>query len=365
MAQHDGSLNGIVLSIKQIGESMRSSHPTRVALAGLGQFGSLHARILSQLASVDLVAVCDPRPESRTWATDTLGVPSAVATFDELLATPDLDALFVVTPEDLHTEHVLAALALGIPIFMEKPLSTAAASAREIVAAVGAAGTFLQIGFVVRFDAQHAMLRSRIANGELGPIVTFRAKRNCSQSWRQTYGDRAHTVYETIIHDIDLLLWFTESRCRTVYAVQRSVDGMTYPDALMAILELENGTIATLETSWFVPAHAPQNVIAGSWTGTIDAEFEIVGRDASARYRLLDSGMSIATADRILHPEVGLWPDVYGSIGGALRLEDEHFISCVRAGTPSTIASLDDALHGLEIAEAIVTSAESGRQLSL
>lgn len=344
---------------------MRSSDPTRVALAGLGQFGSLHARILSRLTSVDLVAVCDSRAESRTWATETLGIPSAVATFEELLATPNLEALFIVTPEDLHTEHVLAALGLGIPIFMEKPLSTSAASAQEIVTAVREAGTFLQIGFVVRFDAQHAMLRGRIVDGELGPIVTFRAKRNCSRSWRQVYGDRAHTVYETIIHDIDLLLWFTQSRCRSVFAVQRSVDGMRYPDALMAIVELENRTIATLETSWFVPTHAPQNVIAGSWTGTIDAEFEIVGTEASARYRLLDSGMSIATTDRLLHPEVALWPDVYGLIGGALRLEDEHFIACVRAGEPSTIASLDDALHGLEIAAAIVTSAESGRQVLL
>jgi predicted dehydrogenase len=341
-----------------IGDAMRSLDKTRVALAGLGQFGSLHARILSQLASVDLVAVCDPRPESRSWAIETLGVASAVASYDELLATADLDALFIVTPEDLHTEHVLQAAKLGIPIFMEKPLSTTAASADQVVDAVRQTGAFLQIGFVVRFDAQHAMLRTRIANGDLGSIVSFRAKRNCSRSWRHVYGDRAHTVYETIIHDIDLLLWFTQSRCRTVYALQRTIDGMTYPDALMAILQLEDGTIATLETSWFIPALAPRNVIAGSWTGTIDAE-------QSARYRLLDSGMSIATADSTVHPEVGLWPEVYGTVGGALRLEDEHFISCVRAGAPSNIASLDDALHGLEIAEAIVTSAETGREVSL
>jgi predicted dehydrogenase len=288
-----------------------------------------------------------------------------VATFEELLATPDLDALFIVTPEHLHTEHVLMAAPLGVPIFMEKPLSTTAADAHQIVDTVRQSGAFLQIGFVVRFDAQHAMLRTRIADGALGSIVSFRAKRNCSRSWRDVYGNRAHTVYETIIHDIDLLLWFTQSRCRKAYAVQRNIDGMTYPDALMATLQLENGTIATLETSWFVPAHAPQNVIAGSWTGTIDAEFEIVGTEQSARDRLLDSGMSIATADQIVHPEVGLWPEVYGSVGGALRLEDEHFISCVRAGGPSTIASLDDALHGLEIAEAIVTSAETGREISL
>ena len=344
---------------------MSSSAKTRVALAGLGQFGSLHARILSQLDSVDLVAVCDPRADSRAWATDTLNVPRAMPTFDELVEVPDLDALFIVTPENLHTEHVLQALSLRIPIFMEKPISTSVEDARKVVSAARDAGTFLQIGFVIRFDAQHAMLRNRLASGEMGSVVTFRAKRNCPRAWRPLYGDRAHIVYETTIHDIDLVLWFTGSRCQKVYAVQRNIDGMAFPDALMATLQLENGTIATLETSWFVPSHAPQNIIAGSWTGTIDAEFEMVCTEQTARYRLLDSGMTIATAENVLHPEVGLWPEVYGSIGGALRLEDEHFIDSVRSGRSSSIASLDDALHGMEVAEAIVTSAETGREVSL
>ena len=344
---------------------MAVSRNVRVGLAGLGNFGRLHARILSQLGSVELAAVCDPSPEARSWATDTLGASTALADFDELLHVPDLDALFIVTPEHLHTGHVLNALSLGIPIFMEKPLSTNAADARRVVAAAREAGTFLQIGFVVRFDAQHAMLRSRVAAGELGSIVFFRAKRNCSRSWFPTYGDRAHTVYESIIHDIDLALWFTQSRCTKVYAVQRNISGLTYPDALAATLQFENGSVVMLDTSWFVPDHAPQNVIAGDWTGTIDAEFELIGTEQTARYRLLDSGMSIATADQIIHPEVGLWPEVYGSIGGALRLEDEHFISCVRSSQPSTIASLDDALHGLEIAEAIVRSAESETEVTL
>jgi predicted dehydrogenase len=218
---------------------------------------------------------------------------------------------------------------------------------------------------VVRFDAQHAILRGRVAAGDLGSIVLFRAKRNCSRSWFPTYGDRAHTVYESIIHDIDLALWFTQSRCTKVYAVQRNISGHTYPDALAAMLQLGNGSVVMLDTSWFVPDHAPQNVIAGDWTGTIDAEFELIGTEQTARFRLLDSGMSIATAEQVIHPEVGLWPEVYGSIGGALRLEDEHFVDCVRSGKPSTIASLDDALHGLEIAEAIVRSAETGTEITL
>jgi predicted dehydrogenase len=311
------------------------------------------------------VAVCDPSSEARAWAQTELQVPQAFETFEDLLAVPDLDAVFIVTPEELHAEQALAAIARGLPTFMEKPLSTSASDAARVVESAAAAGVFVQIGFVLRFDALHAMLRSRIADGQLGELVTIRAKRNCSRAWFPIYGDRAHTVYETIIHDIDLVLWFTGSRVERVYALDRNISGRRHPDALVATLQLENGTMATLETSWFVPAGGPQNVLAGDWAGTIDAELEIIGTEQTARYRLLDSGLSIAAGDFVHHPEVGLWPEVYGSIGGALRLEDEHFISCVREGRSSSIASISDALHGLQVADAIVRSAAERTEIRL
>ena len=294
-----------------------------------------------------------------------LGVETTYESIESLLATPGLDALFIVSPEDFHTEHAIQALALGVPVFMEKPLSTTALDARTVVETSRATGAYLQIGFVLRFDAQHAIVRKQVSSPGFGEIVTFRSKRNCSRDWFPTYGDRAHTVFETIIHDIDLALWFTGSRCKTVYAVQRNISGLRYPDALMANLTLDSATLVALDTSWFVPANAPQNILAGDWTGTIDAEFEVVGINQSVRYRLLESGLSIATQDALLSPEVGLWPEVYGSIGGALRLEDEHFIDCVRTGQQSPIASLEQAMHGLEIAEAIVQSASTGKIVEL
>lgn len=336
---------------------MSSRERTRVALAGLGRFGALHGRILKRLGDVELVAACDPDAAARRWATEDLGIPLVVEGYDQLLALPALDAIFIITPEDLHTDHALAAIERGLPLFMEKPLSTSAIEAATVVGRARAANVYLQVGFVLRFDAQHAMLRSRVAEGQLGEIVTIRSKRNCSRDWFAGYGERAHTAFETMIHDIDLVLWFTGSRVRRVYALDRNISGLRYPDALVATLQLDNGAMALLETSWFVPAGGPQNVLAGDWTGTIDAELEIVGTEGSARYQLLDSGLTIASSHAVHHPEVGLWPEVYGSIGGALRLEDEHFIHCVRSGQPSPIASLDEALHGLQVAEAIVQSA--------
>ena len=337
----------------------------RVAIAGLGRFGTLHAGVLGSMAGTRLVAVCDPDPARRDAVGDALGVADRHAEFDALLEAGGYDALFLVTPEQFHAAQAKAALAKGLPLFLEKPLATTADEGAEIVAAARAAGVPLQLGFVLRFDAQHALIREEIASGRMGDLVSLRVKRNCSQAWFADYGERVHTVYETSIHDIDLLLWLVGAPCVSVYAVERNVSGLPFPDACFALLRFANGAVAMLETSWFVPEGAPANVVTPTWRGTIDAELEIVGTRASARTRLLDTGPALWQPEGVLVPETGLWPQIGGRVGGALREEDAHFVETVRSGRPSTVASADDAVSGLRIAEAIIASAAAGVPVAL
>ncbi len=337
----------------------------RVGLAGLGRFGKLHAAALGAMPGARLAAICDPNPDALATVGDRYDVPGRFASFDAMLGAGGLDAVFIVTPEPLHAGQARQAIAHGLPVFLEKPLAFSAAEGAEIVAAAELAGVPLQLGFVLRFDTQHAIVRDEIAAGRLGPLVSLRVKRNCSRAWFPDYGDRVHPVYETSIHDIDLLLWYVGAPCVRVQAVERRVSGLRYPDGCWALLEFANGAVAMLETSWFVPDGAPANVLTPDWRGTIDAELEVVGQRGSARIRLLDGGVALWRPDYTAVPEIGLWPEAHGQIGGALRAEDEHFLACVRNGQSSTIASAADALEGLRIAEAIVEAATSGQPVDL
>lgn len=337
----------------------------RVGIAGLGRFGKLHAGVLSRFPQVRIAAVCDPVEQEVNAAVARFAGAKGFTDFDEMLAEPELDCLFIITPEHLHGEQARKAIARGLPTFLEKPLATTAAEGEEIARLAKDAGIALQIGFVLRFEAQHALLKQEIVSGRFGDLVTLRLKRNCSRSWMDVYGDRAHSVHETIIHDIDLAVWFTGSRCAKVYAVQRFISGHKFPDACMALLQFESGAICSLETSWLVPDRGPANVLTETWHGTIDAELEAIGTRQSARLRLLESGLQIWTDEITKHPESALWPEVYGQVAGALREEDAHFIDCVSSGRPSSVASVDDAVEGLRIAEAIIQSAESGREVTL
>jgi predicted dehydrogenase len=337
----------------------------RVGLVGLGRFGKLHASVLSRAPGVELVGICDPKPAELRAVGDHYGVAGRYAAFDDLLAEEALDAVFIVSPEPLHAEQAIAALERGLPVFLEKPLALTYDEGTRVVAAAGAAGVPLQLGFLLRFEVQHALLKQEIAAGRFGDLISLRVKRNVSRAWFPDYGDRAHPVYETLIHDIDLALWFAASACTSVYAIERNVSGLTYPDACFALARFESGATAILETSWFVPAGAPANVLTPTWHGTIDAELEVVGTERSARIRLLDSGLAIWQPDLTAVPDSGMWPELNGQIAGALREEDLHFLQRVRTGQASAIASVEDALAGIRLAEAIVASAASGTEVDL
>ena len=337
----------------------------RVGLAGLGRFGKLHAAALGSLDGVDIVAVCDPRAEEVAAMRARYPAAAGFAALEAMLDGAALDAVFIVTPEPLHAAQALAALEQGIPVFVEKPLGTTAAEGARVAQAAAAAGLPLQVGLVLRFETQHGLLKSRIARGDMGTIVSLRAKRNVSRAWFPSYGDRAHSVYETSIHDIDLLLWYASSPVVRVRAVERNLSGLRYPDGCWALLEFASGAVGLLESSWLIPDGAPANVLTPDWRGTIDAEIEVVGDRETGRIRLLDAPLSIWSGEFTALPESGLWPEVGGAIGGALREEDAHFISRVRSGAPESIASVADAVAGLRIAEALVAAAGSGDSVTI
>jgi predicted dehydrogenase len=339
--------------------------PLRIGLAGLGHFGRQHAAVLGDLAGVELAALCDPDPEALRPLLERHTGARGYSSFEALIADPALDAIVIVTPEPLHLEHGLAALASGRPVFLEKPMAASVAEAEQLQQAALAAGVPLQIGLVLRYETSHALLRQEIVSGRFGDLVSIRVKRNCSRPWAAHHLDRVPTVHETLIHDLDLMLWLGGSPAKQVMAMERQPAAHAHSEAVTALIRFRSGTLGLAESSWFVPAQAPVNVAAGAWHGTIDAELEVVGTLRTARLRLLDSPLQIWSDQHCEAVETGLWPLLHGTIRGALRDQLADFAACVREGRPSRIASLEDAVEGLRIAEAIVGSAATGQPVLL
>lgn len=336
----------------------------RVGLIGLGRFGRLHAEVLASLPEVELAAICDIRPEALAEVGDALGVPTRSSDYETLLAgAAALDAVLIATSDPSHAPIVKLALERGLHVFVEKPLAVSYHDAFTLARTAREAGRHLQVGFVLRYEPRHAYLKEQIQAGRLGHLATLHLKRHVPQAWFHTYGQTVHPMLESTIHDIDLCVWYIGTPCRRVYAVDRSFLGLDGPDTSLAMLEFEGGTVALVDASWLLPAGAPPTTL--ELGGTIDAALEIIGTEATARLDFLNPSLSVWTSEATAYPELSLWPRLMGSVRGALREEVTDFIHSVQTGQASSIASVDEAVAGLAIVEAIQLSARQQRPVQL
>lgn len=129
----------------------------RVGVVGAGMISQVeHIPNLLRLGELfELVGVADPSRISRQFVTDTHGIAN-FETIDQLFDQP-LDAVVIGSPDPLHHEQVLAALAVGLHVFCEKPLCYSLAEIAEIIAARDAARKIVQVGYMKRFDPSYRL----------------------------------------------------------------------------------------------------------------------------------------------------------------------------------------------------------------
>lgn len=178
----------------------------RIGLIGVGAIGYEHARRLTAAVSgAIVVAVTDIDAGRAGRVADAVGARIA-GTGSELIASSDVDAVLVASWGPTHAEHVLAAIAAGKPVFVEKPLATTAADCLRIVAAETAYGSRLvQVGFMRRFDTGYRELKQLLDTGALGaPLMVHCVHRNATANELYTSDMAAR---DTAVHEIDALRW--------------------------------------------------------------------------------------------------------------------------------------------------------------
>ncbi len=128
-----------------------------------------------RIDGVDVVAVAARTLERARAAADEWGVERAFGSYEELVESPDVDAIYIATPAALHLRWTLAALAAGKPVLCEKPIAANADEAREMVAAAEAAGLVLMEAFHWRYHPHVGQMRSILDSGRLGTIERVEA----------------------------------------------------------------------------------------------------------------------------------------------------------------------------------------------
>ncbi|MGD9511028.1 MAG: Gfo/Idh/MocA family protein [Geminicoccaceae bacterium] len=302
----------------------------KLMVAGTGLFGKEHLARLTAIGGIRLAA-----SDTRTAALGEVAQRFSLVDRDsDAFALVDRfrpDGIVVATPVEAHVPLGLHALALGIPVLIEKPIASDAAGARRLAEAAAAGSAFLQPGHILRFCAAHRLLADLVGSGAIGDLLFLASRRFRDDSHARHYPD-IDPVLMTLIHDIDLALWMGGAPAVSVAATRRPQGTARSITSVQA--EGANGVIWHLATAWLHPS-----------TNTPADRVEVLGTEGSATL-FVGSHIELRAREsrRIAVP----------AEDDPLRTELECFLAGVRAGASRAPVRPEDAVDGLEAAGMIL-----------
>jgi predicted dehydrogenase len=311
----------------------------RIAVAGAGLFGREHIRRLAAMEGVELAGLAEPNEEGRARVAAAHGIGLAVADVGELLDRAKPDGLVIATPGPTHLPIARLALARGIPVLLEKPVGMKVAEADELIAAEKASRGFVLPGHVLRFSAQYREALAIVRSGEIGDMVSVSTRRHRDDSHARRYPD-VDPVLMTMIHDIDVAVWFTGAGIGSVLALRQPAG--SFRSETMATGAGEQSVAWHLTSAWTFPTTEtpPDRLEVIGTRGSVELEFGQRIRVFGATPRVVD--LKSAPPD------------------DELRTELATFADGIRAGAHPGGATLEEARLGLAAADAIIRSVASG-----
>ncbi len=220
----------------------------KLGIIGAGRLGSFHADKAAANESVELVCVMDTSEAARNAMAEKHGI-RACAAVEELL--PMVDAVVIAAPTVLHYELGMPCLRQGKHVLMEKPMCASWEEAQNLVEAAERSHAVLMVGHTEEFNPAWVAAQDSLRDVRQGQPALIRAERTSGYTFRST---DVGTVFDMMIHDIDLVLSVVPSRVYSVDAIGFNVIGGPHEDSASVCVRFENGTIAYLYASRVAPA---------------------------------------------------------------------------------------------------------------
>jgi predicted dehydrogenase len=187
-----------------------ASEPLRAAVVGIGHLGRHHARILSAMEGVSLVAVVDTVHQKAEDTAATTGARS-FTDYREVLNDVEVEAVVVAVPTEVHAEIALPFLERGIAVLVEKPMSRSLADAGAMIDAARYGNAILAVGHTERFNP---------AVAAVGPLVT--SPRFIEVHRLSAFPERSldiDVVFDLMIHDLDIIISMVGAEVTSIEAV--------------------------------------------------------------------------------------------------------------------------------------------------
>jgi len=145
---------------------MSKQDTIKVALAGAGAFGIKHLDGIAKIDGVEVVSLVGRRLEPTQAVAEKYNINHVTVDLSESLARPDVDAVILCTPTQMHAQQAMACLSSGKHVQVEIPLADSLADAQAVVAMQRESGLVAMCGHTRRFNPSHQWVRRRISVGD-------------------------------------------------------------------------------------------------------------------------------------------------------------------------------------------------------
>jgi predicted dehydrogenase len=323
-----------------------------VAVVGLGFMGSRWARVLSEHPLAELRAVSDVREDLGRETADRLGT-RFIHDALEAAADPEVEAIVVCTPEHLHLDPALTAIAAGKAVLVEKPLAHTVEEAELIRDRAAEQGVPVLTGHILRFEARYAAARRVLEEGELGAVQAVRHERIGLVGDQDVLQGRTTIPLYYGVHELDLARWYA-GEVERIHAERSEgvlrAGGYDVDDLYSAVLRFASGAHGTAMLGWSLPRSMPGYGLAG---------VTIIGELGVVRITQNDTGLLIVDETGPRSPDAFYAPEVHGRLRGALGVEADHFVDCAR-GAADPLCTAHDGTEAVRLALAMEDSARRG-----
>ncbi len=328
-----------------------------VGILGAGRIGKLHATNISRMPNVELKRIVDPFADEamNTWA-KSVGIAEVSKNPDDIFSDPEINAVIICSSTDTHADFIIAAAQAGKHVFCEKPIDLNIEKIKTALAEVEKAGVKLQVGFVRRFDHNHARVQELVATGKVGTPHIIKVTSRDPERPPLAYVKVSGGIFmDMMIHDFDMARFLAGSDVEEVYAVGKVLVDESFAecndvDTAIVTLKFANGAIGVIDNS--------RETLYG-----YDQRTEVFG----------NKGCAIAANDTpsttiLINPDgisgdrpVWFFLERYND---AFIKEVAGFFDCIRNDSEPVVTGFD-GLRAVQIAMAAQRSLESGKAVQI
>ena len=303
----------------------------RVALAGAGAFGIKHLDALTRIDGVEIAAVVSRRLDQAHEVADKYGAPLATTSLEEVLASPNVDAVILATPTQMHAEQAIATMHAGKHVQVEIPLADSLAAAQRVASTQVETGLVCMVGHTRRFNPSHQWIHRRVVAGELNvlqmDVQTYFFRRTNMNALGQPRSWTDNLLWHHAAHTVDLFAYQCGADIVAAHALAGPVNPeLGIPMDMSIQLQSSKDQLCTLSLSF-------------NNEGPLGTFFRYIG----------DTGTYVARYDDLIDGRDNVIDvsDVDVSMDG-IELQDREFIAAI-AGHREPNASVHQVLPCYEV----------------